>query len=759
MKENATNLKIKLEALLKPNPHKQERYLACCTILLKSQPSMICEILEHHPDFFNFVFKLIQWDNNDSYSDFVMKRVGLRVLYLYLSDTQCDGNTITTQDWRFLIGILAKHCQENVTIHMLDIELIQIFNLVIDKAMNKKDSVISFGVDPNDLITLPDLMMNRFIISASGQQHDESCKTDKPKHDYNGVDIYGDIMEFLKKLLDSDNQDIQDLTTHDLFCDNMILFLASYASAIQSKCYKYATLKTEKIVTVGFVKSTIRLLFGDKHHLLLTDKISHHLPILLHYALLVFLSQDLSFKNDSVLQKEIEKFRDKDDDNDDLISLLQKLVLSGITSLLDSTRQNHKETILELESIKTMIRPMTINILATLFERFGHEWTKPYDGNSAGILGRAGYYCTIMRLVAGELRIGLGRIVDFDQSIKAKDGNNINSTETQDSFFTVAKNDSEVFHTCRDCIRIGLLALKHMLDLASDADDKLCADSFDFNTDSILHIRHTLEDVLNSCIQFILEEANPRVFIYWNDCAYECCRFIGAYLSQMNIFDYDYDVMENDRDDDHNYTHNSHSAQIDTVTILRAIKQAMDICFVENDKQDETSYNRAVTIFPCLLSILTCCDESRHASLVAKYLFQSTYISSTIEKILTLIELRNEKNVSYLYENLDIISWCCFLITAMVEFQSTNPKQVSTKIMDKQSMASTLSRVSEQYFERTQQDGMDPQVKIDSGNILVMLLDTWNTVMSSTGDHLGANSSNNVLMVNVKSFLQSKGIL
>jgi hypothetical protein len=752
MKNIASNLKVKLEALLKPNPHEHERYLACCTLLVKSQPTVVCDILDQHPHLLTFIFQLIRWKND---SGTVMKRVGLRILYLYLSNVKCNGNLVTTQDWRFLVDLLVQRCRDGIAIDVLDVELLQILNLAIDKAMKKEESSSGVGIYPNNLYILPDLIMNRFIISAGGNEQDESCKTDRLNDNDDGHDNddhcvvhYGEMMQFLKTILDSDNEDIQDLTIHNLFCENMVLFLACYASSIQSK--RNQSIMTENPLTVAFFKNTNCLLFGHKHHLFLTHKVSHHVPILLHYALLVFLSQDVSFENDSVIQSEIEKTtRD-----DDLISLLQKLVLSGITSLLDSTCKSDMETMFEIQSIQTTIRPMTINILATLLETCGVDWTKTYNDKNTGTLGKAGNFCTILRLVAGELRILLGRIVDQSMRIK-EDDNDIMMTETTKTVDDVmTNNDLEVFHTCRDCIRIGLLSLKQMLDLASDSHDKPSHDSLDFNTDSILHIRHSLEDFLNSCIQFVLEEANPKVFVYWNDCAHQCCRFIGAYLSQINIFDYD--VVDNDEDP--NYTLNSHSTQIDTVTILRAIQQSIDICFAWDDEQDGISQNKAMTIFPCLLSILTCCDESRHASLVAKYLFQSTNISSTIEHILNRIESSSKKDPCVLYENVDVISWCCFLITAMVGFQSTKKKQVPTKIIDKQSMASVLTRVSEQYFDRIKGDGVDPQLITDFGNILILLLDAWKAVTSD--DHVDdINMSNNGIMMNVYSFLRANGIV
>jgi hypothetical protein len=755
MKNNESNLKVKLEALLKPNPHEHERYLACCTLLVKSHPKAVCDILEQHPHLLTFIFQLIRW--NDDGKDEVMKRLGLRVLYLYLSNTQCDGGFITPQDWRFLVDLLVQRCQEDVIMDILDVELLQILFLVVDKARKQQEFTHIYG-----MYILPDIVMNRFIIAASGrqQQQDENCTISKPTmEECNNDENHGKIIQFLKKILDSDHEDSQDLTIQDLFFENMALFFAGYASWIQFNHYS-KSMVAENPLTIGFVKNTIGLLFGDKHRLFSaknTSQRQQHVPFLLHYALVVFVSQDLSFENHSIIQGEIKRAKD-----DDFMSLLQKLVLSGISSLLDSKGQTRRETMFEFHSIKTIIRTMTIHILGHLLETCGVEWTKPRHENSTGSLGTAGNYCTMMRLVAGEFRIVLGRIVD-DQSMRTNGDNHAKTEKTQDDNIMTNNNALEVLHTCRDCIRIGLLALKHMLDLASEKEEEDSSndtrqphtDSLDFNTDSILHIRQTLEDFLNSCIQFVLEETNQHTFVHWkNECAFECCRFIGAYLSQIDIFDYD--VMEKERheEDNYYYTHNTHeSTQIDTVTILRAIKQCMEICFVWDDEQDKVSQSKAMTIFPCLLSILTCCNDSRHASLVTKYLFRSTTISSTIEKILNSIVESTNKTDPFSFsldENINVISWCCFLITAIAEFQSTRQKQVTTKIMDKQNMASLLVRVSEQYFERIQQDGT-----ADFGNILVMLLDAWKAVTT----HVDDNVSNSCIMMNVYSFLHSKGLV
>lgn len=735
-----SNLKQKLDALLRPNPHEHERHLACCTLLVKSDTSVVHNVLEQHPILLEFIFQII---NLDSVGTIEMKRIGLRVLYLYLSCVECDATRIRSRDWCSLVNLLAQRCQQGKgNIQMIDVELLQVLMLGIEKAGKSNNSSSTIGLNLNDLCMLPDLIMKRFCSRTDASPLD--AKTVK----VNEVQDDREMMEFLQKILDSENESCSSpcVTPRQLFSESMILFMVSYANKFQSFHHDKGV-KIKSPLTIDLIENIVDVLFGRKRELLVSTKESQDLSSLLHYALLVFLSNDLSSSRDQsiILQERIKTKKGNNLDN-----WLQRIILSGITSQLDSTWVSvpHKETALEIQPMSRAIRPISIHIFATLLEHHGIEWTFSFDNVHQGSLGCTTNYCTMVRLVAGELRIVLGRLVD--QAMIMKDPEPSSHT-IKPKDFVVASEDLQM---CQDAIRIGLIALKHVLDLASNSaeEDGERSGTYDFNADSILHLRHTMEDFLNSCIQFILEDVNHGSFIGWDDCAYECCRFMGAYLSQVNIFDYD--LADNDvAPEENHHMYDSYSTKVDTVTILRAMKQAMNICFAWNDNNVELSCMKATTLFPSLLSILTCCENSKEASIVARHLFSNTIMSCTIEKILSSIEITNGVSSSSMYANLDVISWCCLLIVAITELQSMIPKQ-STKMIQRQSIASTLSSLSVQYLERMQEEGI---IGNDVVNILHQLFDAWNAIKSDDG--IESALSNDSQMTRVFSVLSSKDVV
>ena len=740
MDNQYSNLKVRINALLEPNPHEHERYLACCALLIKSPPSLICDIVEQDSNFLGFVLKLIHQCRGECHE---LKRIGLRLLYLCLAYDQRDVNLITTRDWRLIIHLLVDRCEQNIAIEILDVELMQVVALGIEKTKKAGKFVNTFGIHPNDLSIIPNLIVRRFCFLTSS----DHSKNDEIDQAVDGNHQSFDDMEMLKvltKVLDSDPEGNRELTLQELYCENMILLLTSFANAIQSQCYKEMSFTSP--LTGDLIENIVDLVLGNKRHLL-TLKTPHDMASLLHYSLLLFLSSDLSSNNQQLLV--LLKTHVKNISNQNLCTSMQKLIFSGLTSLINSPNKKqdemHDETLSGLQAIKDTIRPITMNVRASLVETCGIAWMNSFDKiNGEGTLGYAGNYCTMVRLVAGELRIVLGRFVD--QFLMEKD-----SDTNPESDRTATTH--EAVQICRDCIRIGLHALRQMLDLASEKDDKECAETPEFNTDSILHIRHTLEDFLNACIQFVLEKSYHDLSEGWDECAYECCRYIGAYLSQVDIFDYDF--SENDANGENDSTHHSQFTRVDTVTILRALQQAIDICF---SFQEDVSYVKAMTLFPCLLSILTCCENVRHSSLVAKYLFQNTVISSTIENILSSIEISSQRDFIFLSDSLEVISWCCLLIMAIIEFQSSRAK-VTTKIMDKKSMAKTLSRISLQSFERIKcQYVVDPQNLKEFDEILAQLLGAWRAVTSDCNATDTFNIDDEQNMITIHSYLQSRDV-
>jgi len=257
-------------------------------------------------------------------------------------------------------------------------------------------------------------------------------------------------------------------------------------------------------------------------------------------------------------------------------------------------------------------------------------------------LGEAALVCTMARLVAGELRISLGSITDDERDAAGSKGRT----------------------TVEYCIRAMVTFLHVMIQLAEEEDDSEDAVvppvprcTIPFNTDAVLHMRHTFEDALDAVVQFLSSySSSSQRSSVWDDCSHRCCRFLGAYLSEIDIWErHDDDTIDDDDNDDEKF--NSAMGGIDnrarkglsSVQLLIAVRRGLAVCVeydciatasasnstndrvggVDLEEEEEVrtkgsrSNNKAsispineekvvitvVTLCPCLIAILTSCRE------------------------------------------------------------------------------------------------------------------------------------------------------
>jgi len=711
------DIEQKLEALLERNPHENERYLACCTLLIRTQPSCVGKILDNHPNFRQFVICLIRTETDISLE---MKRVGIRVLNLYLSTTDCEGGVVEKNDWGIVISMFVKRCKENKAIEIVDAELLHLIRLGIKR---------SSCFESEDLIALPDLIMERFCNCS-----DVSRGTEK---DASSQEI--GMAFILRKVLDGDND--TGASPGTIFGDEMIQYLAAYVEYLSSS---EVTVQNPSILTGAFVKNSTSLLFTSRSDNSPSIS-SQEYRYFLHYALLVFISGNVA---SDINQKDFDLKQKLATAEDDTFNVsMQKLVLSGITSLLDSaeskdaSEKDGKSEQKLASDVTIMIRTMTIQLLSDLLDSAGIKWMK--SSSQQGSLGDAGTLCMMTRLVAGELRILLGSLVDRSLMV-----NNPDKDEKTD---IAPRMDEGILQRCRACIRIGLFALKTMLQMAPEqnGEDSQSLPAIPFNADSILHIRHTLEDYLDSCIQFLLEDVNRDAFEGWPECAVETCRYLGAYLAQVNVFDYDSldDTNNGEEDDD-----GGDRKRTTTTNILRAMSNGLTICSNMSSSRDHHSISdcneTAITLFPSLLSTLTCCEDSRHMALVRKYLFRNTLISSLIENILKETIVKGNGTLASLYASIDSISWCCLVTGAMLDFESIDNSP--TKIMNKESLIEEVTSVSSHVLNVGKAMVEDDMIL----NTMLQLFDCWVALVDRTDC-----DTDSAEMMRVHSFLRVNGAI
>lgn len=627
-----TAVSSKINSLLAQTTHNDERLLVCCTLLSRMQPSTVVQYLSKHNDLKSYVLRLIRANKDDTANE--LKRLGIRILSLYMSESHRDNNPtmiLNTEDWEVVIGIIAKRSTEEKIIDLFDTELLQFVMMVISMEVAGGDSESKRDgccINLPSIDALPGLLLRRFCSALT-----TSCP-DKKKESNSAV-IY-----ILRNLLDGQHLDGHEAL--DSFRESMVHFLVAHATLIQTHQGCKSPLDEE------FIDNATSLLHGNgKNSEVKLTKIFPQVHSLLHYALLSYVATNISTKGQResgvsgfCLCSEIRS------GNDRIVKHILKLIISGITS--------YQEMAVNEAAASEMARSLTLKVFMDLLETLGIEWMQSKSNN--GNMGESATFCTLVRLFAGELRITLGRLVDLSMVIKDPDN---------DTTVVIPPQLGDWLLRSEHCIEIGLYALRTMLDLAAQ-DNDISPPASTFNADAILHIRHSLEDFLDSCVQFLLEDMTDRSFSQWKNCKFACCRFFGAYLAQVNVFDYDVPDDDGKEEEDGITTGTGTDEQKRTTTainLLQALKNALDV-FYQRDDDDDCM--KAITLFPCLIAVLTCCEDRRQAKITERYLFKDdTMPSNMVEKILNISTERLERSVSVtLLEN---ISWCCLLVDSMID--------------------------------------------------------------------------------------------
>jgi len=476
----------------------------------------------------------------------------------------------------------------------------------------------------------------------------------------------------------------------------------------------------------------------------------------------------------SINHKNKHSQQQKEDIDYELPKLMHRLIIFGISSSLDYNYLPTQSAFLSssssqpLSTIKTLknainqnkiindIRTMTLNIYATLMEECNHDWIflPPYfnKGNIINIqeyenestLGVASVFCMILRLVAGDFRIIMGELIDYDY-LREKDGAFPNSLEENDQ----QSNNILLSERIGHCIRIGLYILNVLVNL--DDGEKTTTYPL-FNVDAILHIKHSLEDMLDVVTQFLIEtvghdDSNDKISNnteWWEHAASLCCKYLGAYLSQVNIFDFDDnsnkikedEVGDNKDDPDMERTFSSSRLLMTVRNALilceridqynQSVNVAEDKKVVSDEKRVDcksssnatkaTSYRsitNAITLFPSIVAIFsTCCDEivdesignkanAYHVKLIKKYLLKDNYnhsnhgvliktICSTMDRSLALYEENrigledNEEDGGICDGVIKILTWCNMVIESLFEFFVNTTTALHSRVLSKE---------------------------------------------------------------------------
>jgi hypothetical protein len=477
--------------------------------------------------------------------------------------------------------------------------------------------------------------------------------------------------------------------------------------------------------------------------------------LMLHYALITYICLDMRICEELLTKKET-----------DVFTLFQKIVLAGLTSDSDVIFNTYLKI-----NISGMIRTMTAFVTAKWMEKLGFFWlmNRSISSENSNSLGRYSVFCTIARLVAGELRIVLGTLFDYILYSKDPDKAEISVSGRNGE---ASKVDYDQY--CQrgiDCTTIQLCILQMMVEMACD-DEYNSHMEYPISADAIIHIRHSLQDTFDSCIQFLTDVVSETLS-EWRLIYLYSMRFIGAYLSEVNVFDHDDDDgdhREDTRDTSQHFdrkgqrhdrdSSTSTHTSVSITSILRAIKNGLLISTAD----EETTLKFSFTLFPCIVSTIACCETPEQVQVLCNELLSDSIIAESICKILQFETQRASKCKMKMIdrESKSRISWCCVMLDTILNFDSTCkprsfPSCLTTSV--RKNILEHLFKFSKIVGNNVCENDDETFIK-DFAPLLVDVVQCWMSVSDSLHSFSSSHSTcveDEMQMMNLHIWLNNRG--
>ena len=759
-----SRLEYQINAILlheKIKSFSNECLLSCCTLLVQeTNDSVFHNVLSKHIPIIDFSYWLIHCKNE---SDPLLSRLGVRVLCRCLNgDVTCDTRTlkhIQKLDSERFLQILVqflKTLDQNETIEknqlLFTIELIELCAMIIQVTSDVKQY--------QSLSELPSLMVAA-CMHVQNASCIISCTKEIMEKNHGSMEIVLEHVLGTRKASDndiiasfiSDTSEFMAVHAHTLLPISALTFMTlDIAHDEESKVQGIGIVSREFLLQLSnLLFSGIRGVDGSMKNIT-TD--AH---LMLHYALITYMCLDIRICEELLTKKET-----------DVPSLIQKIVLAGLAS--DSDVIFH--TYLKI-NISGMIRTMTLFVTAKWMEKLGFLWLidRSVSSENSNTLGRYSVFCTIARLVAGELRIVLGTL--FDCILHSKDPDKAEISVSGRNGEASKVDYNHFFQRGIDCTRIQLCVLQMMVEMACD-DECNSHMEHHISSDAIIHIRHSLQDTFDSCIQF-LSDVMSETLSEWRLIYLYSIRFIGAYLSEVNVFDHDDDddvhreyaretPQQFDRQGQRHDRDSSTSTptSVSVTSILRAIKNGLSISTADEEMTVKFSF----TLFPCIVATITCCETPEQVQVLCKELLSDSIITESICKILQFETRRASKfgTKTIDRESKSRISWCCVMLDTILNFDSTfKPRSFPSclTISVRKNILEHLFKFSKIVGNDVCENDDDAFIK-DFAPLLVDVVQCWMSVSDSLHSLSSSHSTcveDEMQMMNLHTWLNNRGYL
>eukprot|EP00984_Skeletonema_dohrnii_P006791 scaffold2425_cov76-Skeletonema_dohrnii-CCMP3373.AAC.7 len=257
-----------------------------------------------------------------------------------------------------------------------------------------------------------------------------------------------------------------------------------------------------------------------------------------------------------------------------------------------------------------------------LWRSFGPDWLF-YDSNtrSSSILNNEFWWfrstnienqlgltwplCTLVQLAAGDLRLNLGRWVTI-----IEDGN----VSSQDNEFVCSEIES--------CATVILETVQLMTSLADDGEGVIASGVW--VPEALLHIRKSLEDALNSSVQYLnsfscgQDETAFAISDKANNVGRICCVLVGTIASELEVED----LLISPSIDERNMELTKEAEASCFATALSAgvlLCNAMGEKNVTNAERLETS-EPLCCLLPCIMSVVACSNTNENVQIAVSSL-------------------------------------------------------------------------------------------------------------------------------------------
>jgi hypothetical protein len=227
---------------------------------------------------------------------------------------------------------------------------------------------------------------------------------------------------------------------------------------------------------------------------------------------------------------------------DDVGRMSMSLVVSDGKSDITSTRGDIYSLVVKLWrhiGIDWLFVPVSTT---TAMDDASDWWWFPPQGDEIGDgrspLGPMWPLCTLVRMAAGEYRIGLGRLITAFEDVS--------DSAASSGVWCGASSSSCLVYEVNCCARIITEAVHLMTEIADD-DADATSPLITWTPDAILHIRNSLEDALNSSVQYcnallfdcgVHSIAQPDTNIPAtdrDDVGQTCCLVMGTIAAELEV--------------------------------------------------------------------------------------------------------------------------------------------------------------------------------------------------------------------------------